>query len=123
MAVDERDARPPGSTRSRSRSRREVSRGRKIWARGVAEAARDRDLPRVLAVPDLDRVEAARSRSRRPPTTFSALFDNWSVISEAMWTTLRRGRPGLRASRIVIGGVDRRARWRASRCCAPRSGR
>jgi NitT/TauT family transport system permease protein len=39
-----------------------------------------------------------------PADTFSTLFDNWSVISEAMWTTLRRGVQGY-AMAIAIGVV------------------
>jgi NitT/TauT family transport system permease protein len=37
-----------------------------------------------------------------PEATFSALFDNWSLIMESMWTTLRRGFQGY-AIAIVIG--------------------
>jgi NitT/TauT family transport system permease protein len=37
-----------------------------------------------------------------PEDTFSTLFNNWSLIMEAMWTTLRRGFQGY-AIAIVIG--------------------
>lgn len=37
-----------------------------------------------------------------PADTFQSLVDNWSIISEAMWTTLRRGIEGY-AIAIVIG--------------------
>jgi NitT/TauT family transport system permease protein len=37
-----------------------------------------------------------------PEQTFSTLFDNWDLIMEAMWTTLRRGFQGY-AIAIVIG--------------------
>jgi NitT/TauT family transport system permease protein len=37
-----------------------------------------------------------------PEETFSTLFNNWSLIMEAMWTTLRRGFQGY-AIAIVIG--------------------
>jgi len=37
-----------------------------------------------------------------PADTFQALFDDWSIISEAMWTTLWRGVRGY-AMAIVIG--------------------
>lgn len=39
-----------------------------------------------------------------PEKTFSTLFDNWDVISEAMWTTLRRGIQGY-AMAIAVGVV------------------
>jgi len=39
-----------------------------------------------------------------PGKTFSTLFDNWDVISEAMWTTLRRGIQGY-AMAIAVGVV------------------
>ncbi|MDQ1430017.1 MAG: sulfonate transport system permease protein [Actinomycetota bacterium] len=37
-----------------------------------------------------------------PSDTFQSLVDNWSIISEAMWTTLRRGVEGY-AIAIMIG--------------------
>jgi len=39
-----------------------------------------------------------------PGKTFSTLFDNWDVISQAMWTTLRRGIQGY-AMAITVGVV------------------
>jgi NitT/TauT family transport system permease protein len=39
-----------------------------------------------------------------PADTFSSLWDNWSIISDAMWTTLRRGIEGY-AMAIAIGVV------------------
>jgi NitT/TauT family transport system permease protein len=39
-----------------------------------------------------------------PADTFSSLWDNWSIISDAMWTTLRRGVTGY-ALAVSIGVV------------------
>ena len=102
MAVDERDARPPGSTRSSSRSRR------RSRAAGRSGPRRGRSCSRS---PSSSGSGSSSSGSEwkpenafaSPSSTFSALFDNWSVISEAMWTTLRRGVQG-----YAIAIVDRR---------------
>jgi NitT/TauT family transport system permease protein len=39
-----------------------------------------------------------------PEKTFQSLFDNWDVISQAMWTTLRRGLQGY-ALAIFVGSA------------------
>jgi NitT/TauT family transport system permease protein len=78
-----------------------VSRGRKFW-----KAA----WPKLLAIAIflgfwqfLIWIEWKPSfQLASPADTFSSLTDNWSIISEAMWTTLRRGIQGY-AIAIVIG--------------------
>ncbi|MFN8026030.1 MAG: ABC transporter permease [Acidimicrobiia bacterium] len=80
-----------------------VSRGRKIW-KGT--------WPKVLAIAIFLlfwqcliwiqwKPEYALAS---PEKTFSTLFDNWDVISEAMWTTLRRGVQGYLMA-IAVGVV------------------
>ena len=80
-----------------------MSRGRKIWRAAW---------PKLLAIAIvlafwqflIWREWRPESAFASPESTFAALFDNWSVISEAMWTTLRRGVQGY-AMAIVIGGI------------------
>ena len=78
-----------------------VSRGRKIWRSAW---------PKLLAVAIfllvwqfLIWIEWKPSfQLASPADTFQSLVDNWSVIWEAMWTTLRRGVEGY-AMAIAIG--------------------
>lgn len=80
-----------------------VSRGRRIWAS---------TWPKLLAIGIvlafwqflIWRQWRPESAFASPSSTFSALFDNWAVISDAMWTTLRRGLQGYVLA-IAIGGV------------------
>ena len=101
MAVDEREL------TSRARRARDTTvaacrpRAPDLACR-VAEAARHRHLPGRVAVPHLDRVEARRTQLASPADTFQSLCDNWSLISEAMSTTLRRGIQGY-AMALAIG--------------------
>jgi NitT/TauT family transport system permease protein len=80
-----------------------VSRGRRIWKS---------TWPKLLAIAIflgvwqfLIWIEWKPSFALASPAdTFSSLWDNWSVISDAMWTTLRRGIEGY-AMAIAIGVV------------------
>ena len=122
MAVDERDTRPSGLDALEVPIAPQVVAG--AGASGTAA------WPKLLAIAivlgvwqflDLDRVEAGVRASRRPRTRSRTLFDNWSLIMEATWTTLRRGFQGY-AIAIVIG-VDASARpSHGSRSCAPAIG-
>ena len=78
-----------------------VSRGRRIWASAW---------PKLLAIAIflgfwqfLIWIEWKPSFAfATPADTFSALYNNWDIIIDAMWTTLRRGFQGY-AIAIVIG--------------------
>ena len=91
----------PGSTHARGPDRSRVTRGRKVWR---------------AAWPKLHAIAIFLAfwqfliwiewkpwfTYASPADTFQSLVDNWSIISEAMWTTLRRGIEGY-AIAIVIG--------------------
>jgi NitT/TauT family transport system permease protein len=80
-----------------------VSLGRKLWSSAW---------PKLLAIAIvlgfwqflIWRQWRPESAFASPADTFSSLFDNWSVISDALWTTLRRGFQGY-AMAVAIGGV------------------
>jgi NitT/TauT family transport system permease protein len=80
-----------------------VSRGRKIWKN---------TWPKLLAIAIflafwqfLIWIDWKPSYAfASPEKTFSTLFDNWDIIIQAMWTTLRRGLQGY-ALAVVIGSV------------------
>jgi NitT/TauT family transport system permease protein len=100
MAVDERSL-TAGLDALEVPMAPKVSRGRQIW-KGT--------WPKLLAIAIflgvwqfLIWIEWKPSFALASPSdTFSTLFDNWSIISEAMWTTLWRGVRGY-AMAIVIG--------------------
>jgi NitT/TauT family transport system permease protein len=100
MAVDER-ALTAGLDALEVPQAARASRGRRIWKAGW---------PKVLAVgifllvwQTLIWIEWKPSfQLASPADTFQSLWDNWDIISEAMWTTLRRGIEGY-AMAIVIG--------------------
>jgi NitT/TauT family transport system permease protein len=100
MAVDERTL-TAGLDALEVPTAPKVSRGRKLWKA---------TWPKLLAIAIflgvwqfLIWIEWKPSfQLASPADTFSTLFDNWSIISEAMWTTLRRGIQGY-AIAIVIG--------------------
>jgi NitT/TauT family transport system permease protein len=102
MAVDER-ALTAGLDALEFPLAPKISRGRKLWSSAW---------PKLLAIAIvlgfwqfLIWIEWRPSYAfASPADTFSSLFDNWSVISDAMWTTLRRGFQGY-AMAIAIGGV------------------
>jgi NitT/TauT family transport system permease protein len=100
MAVDERTL-TAGLDALEVPTAPKVSRGRKVWKS---------TWPKVLAIAIflgvwqfLIWIEWKPSfQLASPADTFETLVDNWSIISEAMWTTLRRGIEGY-AIAIVIG--------------------
>jgi len=100
MAIDER-ALTSGLDALEVQVAPRVSRGRRIW-----KAA----WPKLLAIAIvlvvwqfLIWIEWKKPyQFASPEDTFSALFDNWDIIMESMWTTLRRGFQGY-AIAIVIG--------------------
>ena len=102
MAVDER-ALTAGLDALEIPLAPKVARGRKIWASAW---------PKLLAIAIvlgfwqflIWREWRPQSAFASPADTFSSLVDNWSVISDAMWTTLRRGVEGYLMA-IAIGGV------------------
>jgi NitT/TauT family transport system permease protein len=102
MAVDERSL-TAGLDALELPTAPRISRGRRIWSM---------TWPKLLAITIvlafwqflIWRQWRPESAFASPESTFSALFDNWSVISEAMWTTLRRGLQGYLMA-IAIGGV------------------
>jgi NitT/TauT family transport system permease protein len=84
-----------------------VSLGRRIWSSAW---------PKLLAIAIvlafwqflIWRQWRPESAFASPADTFSSLFDNWSVISDALWTTLRRGLEGYLmaiALGVVIGAA------------------
>jgi NitT/TauT family transport system permease protein len=100
MAVDER-ALTSGLDALEVRVAPRVSRGRRIWKSAW---------PKLLAIAIvlafwqfLIWIEWKPSFAfASPEETFSTLFNNWDLIMESMWTTLRRGFQGY-AIAIVIG--------------------
>jgi len=102
MAVDER-ALTAGLDALEIPLAPKISRGRKIWASAW---------PKLLAIAIvlgfwqflIWREWRPQSAFASPADTFSSLVDNWSVISDAIWTTLRRGVEGYLMA-IAIGGV------------------
>ena len=86
---------------ARGPRRAALSRGRRVWASAW---------PKLLAIAIflgfwqfLIWIEWKKPyQLASPADTFSSLVDNWSIIWEAMWTTLRRGFQGY-AIAIVIG--------------------
>ena len=100
MAVDERTL-TAGLDALEFPTAPKVSRGRKFWRSAW---------PKLLAIAIflafwqfLIWIEWKPSFAfASPADTFSALYNNWDIIMEAMWTTLRRGFQGY-AIAIVIG--------------------
>jgi NitT/TauT family transport system permease protein len=102
MVVDEREL-TSGLDALEAPAAPKVSRGRTIWKS---------TWPKLLAIAIflgvwqfLIWIEWKPSfQLASPADTFQTLWDDWSIISEAMWTTLRRGIEGY-AIAVVVGVV------------------